>query len=624
MKKNRLSFGLVSMLVFLAVIAAPVYAGAKLPEKMIGYAWIANPNRLLGDLEKFSQELDIPPFTTMILKMALGGLLENDNLVGVNMDGPLCLISFSPDEADSWAVCFSLSNPDSYLRTIKKILKLKSEDEETGVAVYTKEVTEFDGEAYNEASEEEKKDSDKFYRTEEKSIALAIKDKTAWLSLNPDILKEVRSFSLADFKRPVKGALLIALRVQPLLDIAEKGMREGLESLDMEVGEASSPFSPEATRELFQSYLDLYLYYGRQIETISLGFTLNGDGVALEEVIEPKPGSPLEEFLKGQKKGDLSLARYLEPGPWLVIDGRMEKPEMLVELYRRFFDVLDGILKELDAATGVKDAGTRVAKIKQSYLESVESYLTKCAGDEMAFSISSTPDAFISAVAIQKIKDPKAYREYIKQSFLENLDIVMPLYKEMGISLDVSGVKDPSTYKGADIFTAKIQFDWKKLLKKEELTDDEKRAFSLFEDPMIIQMAATGDLAVAEMSWGGKPDIKGRIDLIAAGKSSFNLKELGDGRKDANGILYFSINRYIGDLLSGMIKKMAPADVPAPQAEVLDKLARLDLPLIILYTVDGADLKVATRIAMEKIQAVKAVIEEMNKADAPQPPAQAD
>ncbi len=609
MRNKSLSIGIVLSLLFMVMALTPALGKTKLPESVIGYAWISNPERMLSDADKFIQEMDMPPMASMILKMGLGGMLENPNLTGVDMDAPLALVSFDPEQLDSMAISFTLSNPASYLRTIKKSLKVKSEDTGNGITIYSKEIEEFDNDAYNAATAKEQEDTAKFYRKVETTVAIAIKDKSAWISLDPDLLKKVHNLSAADLKPQLNNNLVIVLRVQPLLDYAEPLAREGLEGLELTAGDTSSPLGEDVTRKMLASYVDFYLYYARQVETAALGFTFNNKGVELAEFVEPKAGSPMEEFLAAQKKGTLSLAQYLEPTPWLVIDGRMQKQEMLVELYRRFFDLFGGVLDELDTKVNGKKT-IDLAKLEDTFIKNIQEYLN-CSGDEMAVSISSSPGTVFSAAVVQKITDPAKYRSYITRSYLESINDMMPLYEKYGINFDLAGVKAPEKYNGTEIFTVKAKFDFKKLLKKEDMGEDEKRAFEIFKDPMIIQMAATDKLAVTEIAWGGQPDIKARLDLIASGKSSFNLKELGTCREDANGVILFSVNRYIKDMISGMMKKMVPEGVEAPQAAMMDKLGNLDLPLLVCYTVDDGGMAIKTSISMDKILSVKTLIEEM-------------
>jgi len=609
MRKKCLSIGIASTILLMAIVLTPAFGKTKLPESVVGYAWISNPDKLLSDTDKFIQEMDMPPMASMILKMALGGILENQNLTGVDMGAPLSLVSFDPEQMDSVAINFTLSNPASYLRTIKKTLKVKSEDTGNGITLYSKEIEEFDNDAYDSATEKEREDTAKFYHKVEATVAIAIQGKSAWISLDPDLLKGIHNLSAADLKPQLDNNLVIVLRVQPLLDYAEPLAREGLESLELPEGETSSPLGKDATKKMLSSYVDFYLYYARQVETTALGFTFNGEGVELAEFIEPKSGSPLEEFIAAQKKGTLSLARYLQPSPWMVIDGRMQKQEMLVELYQRFFDLFGGALDEIDKNVNGKKT-IDLAKLKETFIKNIQEYL-KCSGDEMAVSISSSPDTIFSAVAVQKITDPDVYRSYITKSYIDSINDMIPLYEKFGVSFDLAGIKAPEKYKGIEIFTVGIKFDFKKLIKKEDMGADEKRALDLFQSPMTIQMAAIDKLAVTEMAWGEKPDIKARLDLIAAGKSSFNLKELGTCREDANGVVLFSINRYLKDMISGMMKKMVPEGVEAPQAEMLDKLGNLDLPLLVCYTVEGGNMELKTSIAMDKILSVKALIEQM-------------
>jgi len=618
MKNKCFLIGFISALLFMAIISTPSFGKVQLPEGVIGYAWVSNPDLVLSDMDKFLQEMDVPPMASMIIKMGLGSLLENQNLTGVDMSAPLCLASFSPDQPDSWAINFTLSNPASYLKTIKKSLKVKSEDKDSGITIYSKEVEEFDDDAYNAATEKEQEETANFYRKVEKTVAIALRDKSAWISLDADLLKKIHNLSAGDLKPQLNNNLVIVLQVQPLLDYAEPLAREGLESLELPEGETSSPLGNDATKKMLASYVDLYIYYARQVETAALGFSFNGAGVELAKFVEPKAGSALEEFLAAQKKGTLSLARYLEPTPWLVIDGRMQKQEMLIELYRKFFDLFGGVLDEIDTEKNGKKT-IDLAKLEGTFIKNIQEYL-KCSGDEMAVSISSSPDTIFSAVAVQKITDPEIYRSYITKSYLESINDLIPLYEKFGISFDLAGIKAPEKYKGIEIFTVGIKFDFKKLLKKEEMGADKKRAMELFDAPMTIQMAATDKLAVTEMAWGEKPDIKARLDLIAAGKSSFNLKELETCREDANGVILFSVNRYIKNMISGMMKKMVPEGVEAPQAEMMDKLGNLDLPILVCYTVEDGNMEFKTSISMDKILAVKALIEEMMAPPAPEEP----
>jgi len=618
MNKIARSIGILSVLFLMAVASTPATGSTKLPEGVMGYAWVSNPELMLSDADKFMQELDIPPMASMIIKMALGGMLENPNLTGVDMTAPLCLANFSIDQPEAWAINFTLSNPASYLKTIKKSLKVKSEDTASGITIYSKEVEEFDDEAFNAASSEEQEDMSKFYRTVETTIAIAIKGKSAWISLDPDSLKKIHNISTAELKPQLDNNLVIVLQIQPLLDYVEPLIREGLEDLEIPEGENSSPLGDDAAKKMLSAYVDLYLYYARQVSTTALGFTLNGKGVELAKWVEPKKGSPLEEFLSAQKKGTLSLSRYLEPEPWMVIDGKMQKQEMLIELYRKFFDLFGVVLEEIDTEKNGKKT-IDLAKLEETFIKNIQDYL-KCSGDEMAFSISSSPDAIFSAVAVQKITDPELYRNYITKSYLESINDLLPLYEKFGISFDLTGIKAPEKYKGIEIFTVGIEFDFEKLLPKEEKSDDEKRALALFDSPMTIQMAATDKLAVTEMAWGKRPDIKARLDLISTGKSSFNLKELGTCRENANGVVLFSVNRYLKDMISEMMKKMAPEEVGTPQADMMDKLGNLDLPLLICFGVEDGNMKVNTSISMDKILAVKTLIEEMDQPPAPAEP----
>lgn len=607
-KKNLLM--LIVALAFLGSVAVPTnLPAAELPPSLLGYLRVENPEEMIQGLEGFLQGLEIPPLAAGLVKMGLGGMIENPDLLGVDLSGPAVLASFQPDQADAWAASLALSSPEAYRRVLVKSWELQFSDEKTGISLYRREIKEFDNEAFGAAAPEEQKDINSFYRTREKNLAVAWKEKRAWVSPQPEILKDVASLVPADFSVPVSGALVAGVRVGPLLEIAEESLREAL---------AGIPDTPDAAlpgtgnvRAQAQAYLDLCLHYARQVDNYVFGLTPDGSGIRLEEMIRARPETGLAKFLSAQKKGKLSLARFLDPSPWLVFAGRIDQPEMLADVYARFFDVLDlSLLGTGDDAAG-REASRQLAAAWRSYLPLMEDYLNNCAGDEMAFSISSSPGRFISGVSIQKIRSREAFRDYVRKSMLSNRETLAPFYAGLGVTVDYSGVEEPEIFQKVEIYTLRMTFDFKKFFKDQDIPAEQKRIFALMEAPMVIQMAASGDLAVSEMSWGGEPDLKGRLERIASGKSSFDTDRLGASWSDANGVIYFSLSGYLNDFLQPMIDRAGKGKEEPPAGEIIRALGRLDLPLVARLTADGPTLKAAVDIPMERIQAVKAVIEEM-------------
>ncbi len=161
-----------------------------------------------------------------------------------------------------------------------------------------------------------------------------------------------------------------------------------------------------------------------------------------------------------------------------------------------------------------------------------------------------------------------------------------------------------------------MTFDFKKLAQGKAVPEDQKNILALMESPLVIRMAAAGDLAVTAMSWGGDPDLKGILKRIAAGEKSFDTARLGVSRAEANGVVYFSLNRFLSDFLGPMIENAPLPSGEKKPREAIAALGGLDLPLIAYLTVEGRNLKLATEIPMAKIQAVKAVIESLEKEEA--------
>ena len=79
MRKKSLSIGIALTMLFMVMALTPAFGKTKLPESVIGYAWISNPERMLSDADKFIQEMDMPPMASMILKMGLGGMRSEEH-----------------------------------------------------------------------------------------------------------------------------------------------------------------------------------------------------------------------------------------------------------------------------------------------------------------------------------------------------------------------------------------------------------------------------------------------------------------------------------------------------------------------------------------------------------------
>ncbi len=581
----------------------------ELPPSLLGYLRVENPERMIRDLEAFLAGVDLPLPVGGIIRMGLGELIANPGLSGVDLSRPLILAGFRPDRPDAWAVSLGLPAPEAYFRTLARNREVKFRDEPPGLRVYSSRARVFDAEAFQAAAPEERIDVDSFYRSEEQTLAVAAAAKRAWISLDPGLIGEVASLAPADFPVPVDGNLAVALRIPPLLEIAEEAMEDLLESPVLDGPAAASPFGPRAARDLNRAYLELLLDYGRQIENFFFGLTLDGSGLNLEEVFQARPDSPLAGFFAAQKPGELSPARFLDPSPWLVVAGRIEKPEMLLEVYRRFFGVFQEMMAEIGENGTGGEAPGRLAGIWESQFALIEDYFNRVAGEGFALSISSPPGVFISMVSLGEIRDREAWRDYVRKSFLESRDFLIDFYQALGVTLDVSGVENPEIFRETEIFTTRMKFDFDRMSRAGMVLAEADQLPAPIKEPLVIRMADADSLAVTEFSWGGEPDLTGRLDQIAAGKSSFDTSRLGPRRGEVNGVIYFSLNRYLKDFLKPLRENMESGEESGIDPGHLTALGDLDLPVIFYLTIEDRELKAATEIPIERIRAVKAAIE---------------
>lgn len=593
------SAALTIALASLTIVPARAEEDTRVRPRLIGHIWIPSAAKAIDDLTRFAEKLKLPTGGVVALRSYLGALLENPTLSGVKLDDSFRVVVFNPSEATySWAVGFQLNNPDSYLKVLEKSLSLKNTDGETGIRTYIKETQVLDREAFLKAKPEDRKHFDQFNKTLTTTLYLDLKENTAWLAPSLEILEAVKDRGPLDFRAPVTANLALVLRAEPLLELIRKKIEEKISRPD--AAAASTPSSDgEPTKQTLQTQLDLYLHYARQVAEVTIGITADADGIVLEKLVRAEPGSGLGEFLREQKPGRMSLARYLEPGAVMIADGFIRKPEMFLGPTKRFFSISAPAAGQPD---GGNPEGLRAAwlNISKTYFQAV--------GDEIAVSLSSSPEAPFTQCMIQSLKDPAAYRAYVRDGFAGTYELVKPFYDERGITYDLSGLKEPREYQGVEVHALKIKIDRKKLLESEAKKEADKQLVAaLPEEPITMEWAVWKNLGISRMAWGGEETIDPLLERVMSGKSALKLKGLTGFRRGINGAVYFSLNDLcrVGERL---FTRFATGSRGRKGTAILRKLAALDFSILWTVSVDGETVKAATVIPMEKIAAFKEAV----------------
>lgn len=608
--KTMKTFNFFFSLLILSLLFGPgsIAENAILPPDSIGYVRIEDAERTISELAGFAQKLEIPDASLIFFRMSLERVLSIPDLSGVDLNSPLCFILFNlKEEKDPWAVGFSLSNPDSCRKAMDKSYKLISEEEEEGIRTYSRQIKIFDTKRFRQASLEERKDFQKFYKETEEKVCLALEGKKAWLTKNPALINSVKDLEISDFGAPLSSAITLTVRPEIILQL----IREEYSGKNLSGGDAEdppSPLSPGFSRKIIESYIDFYLGCARQVKTAALGITINAEGVSLQSLLRAKSESLLAKFLREQKAGRLSLARHLDGDAWMVLAYRMRKQEMLLDAYQKLFSAI----ARTSGPPSEREEALSPDKIKEIYLKSMEPYF-KAVGEEMAFSISSSfPDKPFSMLVLQELKDESEYRSYIRESLLETYKSFGSFYEKMGITYDFSGLQEPRKYRDAEIYSIEIQFNWKQLRQKESVSEEENKIFSgWLAEPMLMEMSIWKGTGITSLSWGGECGTEALLDKLAKGESTFDLKNLAGCEAETNGAIYFSVSNFF------LWLKQLMAEVEGESSEGgesklpdLEKLARLDLPLLICIRIEGEDLKASSRIELENIKTLQEIIGE--------------
>ena len=586
--KKLLVFTLFAFGFIFPVVGNSAPLDIELPQNCLGYAYVPRAEEAMNHLSSFATELNLPNSTIIFIKSALAVILENRDMKGINWKGPIGVVLLQQDQENPWAIGVQLSAPDSYYRELARSFTLKSEDKKNGIRVYTKQEKVFDTLAYQEASGEEKKKSKQFFKTEEKQLILSRRGDYAWVSANPELINSLNKIAPPDLKVFEGIDFTFVFEAEPILDLLRSRLDQELPAILTAV--PGTKFS----RASIQPYLDLYFHYAQQVKRVAFGLTADEKGVSLEKMVTAESGSVLGEFLRLQKNGKLSLARYLDPRAWLIFDGRVNQAQMLIEPYRKLARAGEEFLGKM-----APESRSRLPELRQATLSTIQSYLNNLGG-EMAVCISSSPSGLFSSLMVQEIKDPKAYRNYLSRELPASLEKFRELYHELGITYDPGGLLQPVDR----IYTLKMTCDMEKFPPgKPTSKPGKKLRLSFFNKPIISRFTLREGLAISATSWGGESKLASVLQRVEKGKEGVDLALLSPCYRNANGLIYFSFNHYLA-FLDGIIKQMETAP-EGKRLEKLQELAGIDLPLLICWKVQGETLSVRTGISMENIRKVK-------------------
>lgn len=573
----------------------------ELPQNCLGYAYTPRAEEAMEDLSDFAGELNLPTSSIFFIKSALGVLLENRDMKGIDWKGPLGVVLLQQGQEDPWAIGVRLSAPRSYYRELAESFTLKSEDKKEKIRVYTKQEKVFDTLAYQQATAEEKKKSKEFFKTEEKLLIVARRGDFAWVSPNSALISSLKNYDLTDLEVFPQSDFTFLLRMEPLLKLARKRIDKSLPAIISAV--ESSGRSPKGT---IRAYLDLYLNFARQVKTVALGLTADKKAVSIEKMVTAESGSGLGEFLRLQKNGRLKLARYLDPRAWLIFDSRVSHPRMLIRPYKKLLQASEPLVAQLVPAPDQAD----ISDFQEASLENISSYLDNLSG-ELAASISASTGGFFSYLALLEVKDRKSYRRYISQEMPATLKKFRKIYREMGVSYDFTGPEKPGG--GEDIYSLKMTFDPDKFPRNKKRGAKEMKLINkLLQQPITSRLTLKDNIGITAASWGGAsrlPEVLARIDQ---GKGGFDLSLIAPCRRNSHGLIYISLNRYL-DFMKELLdhKKLAG----------LEKLTGIDLPILICWKVRGETLTARTTITLDNIKKIKAAFIAEDPPPAPPRPA---
>jgi len=505
--------------VVIALLLGAALAGAQeqtLPQDCVAYVHCENLGRALDNLRQFIDT--IQPGMGQTVQMLIMQVLKNPMMMGVDQSGSFSLVVLNPEKYDPPQVAVIPYIDQSQILTGMTGRDRKIGPTETGVTAYARQ--EFDKEAFDKATPEQKQNFQQFMKEKKYFIGIAPRHVvyadneaacalvTGWIKSGTLNLMGVSGVK-ADFVAGVSVSELMRIyrdkikeKIAPLKGAIQMGVQM------QQPGAGAAPGDPMVLTKLLDVYLDGLISAAEQIDMICAGLQLGSDGMRIKASLTAKDGTTLSDFFLAQQPAEQDLLRYLKPDAVLVAGARMKITDGLRE------GILGFLEKVYDAV-----AQTPTPEEKATIIADTRKFIETYTGD-FGFALFTTSDVTPGMTIVEIIRCTDVQSAIALMSDEKTMSRLMNVYKSGGnIAWQVTCKRNVETYRGIAVHELAM------LLGENTPPQVRQRIANIYGDPMVFKFAAVNNLLLVAFGKENAAKMREHIDLMLDGTGGVTSSE---------------------------------------------------------------------------------------------------
>ncbi len=476
-------------------------------------------DQIAVDIQTFAEIMQ-PGLTTEFVQAGLGAMFLSSDFAGLRSDGVFKLLVLDRRKHPKPIVFVApLLDKDIYSDVIGERFKGAMPDKRDGLTVFTTKTQIFDREAYSKALAEKKPGVNHRQYTKEVIVERFLGTTPAMAVLADDaaackhVLELIKTGKLKDgpivdidgafAMRASPGALLecysgdIAAWIKSTKDTFSRafGARPAKGGLD--AGQIAA---------LFELEVNTAIDIATQVRTIDFAATINLDGIAFTQRVEPQPGSKLAVFLAKQKPVDQAALKLFPPETIAVVDMSLSSLDTVTEPYIELMAKLFALMQPKGKEPPLTDEMKTLMKDLIAVYEGEYAFAwVRCPGDDFGF------DLVYAATAT----DTRRARD-MTLKYIATFDKLKDAYKGMGIDFEVEPIEGELKHRGVDITGFMYKFN----LPEDAGAQD--GIGKMLADDVPFYMAFVGKRQLMAFGKNAKKMITATIDRSIAGGESLS------------------------------------------------------------------------------------------------------
>jgi len=447
----------------------------------------------------------LPMYTPGTLWKGIVALSGSSTLPGVDRSSRLTIALYSPGATQiPVGIALTASNVDTLLQGFET--GLSKGEVEGDLRVFYREKSTFDFEAYQAASEEERKDVKKFQKVEREPVYVIVKGQLAMISRSREIAVSLggmereleRGLTVSDWVKDcdVLGSLdmqEIMAVIQPKID--EMMMLMGMAA--MQGGQAAMGMpSPQSMMGILKAEVEAFLSLANSVDEVNLGLKLEEGGeIVFRKSVSAEEGGILAGLIANQQMHKPTLLKYAPENSAMV-------GWMAMDDWAPFMDFANALMEKIAAATGGE-------QVELAQMMEQSKAMLGIMGREAMFAMYPGSTGGMGIFEVVQVKDSAKAEGMLAES----MKLAGGMYGQMGV--DMSFVElEAQEHQGVKIQGFKLELGGEGMPPEASAMMNQ-----MYGGAPTMYAGVKGEAMIIAFGAGAEEMIRRGIDAVAAGRS---------------------------------------------------------------------------------------------------------